>query len=267
MNELQPLLDLLGGKGAWIGTVIVWMGALRLVAKFFSGWLQGVFTKGLQGVVDSIETDDDALAARILASLWYRALAFVIDLLTSIKLPSSQSLRDLQAAKDKTKGTNATDAGGGMFGRLLLIVALGLGALTLTGCVNGDKPFGFIEVQAGADPMVVHAEWLAENGANAVDQFLLWERNNEATLLAENPAIHATADAVRDSAPDQLLELRRATRQYKADKSDVNKGKVQAATNAVLAIVNAVRAQQKLPPIQTAIAPTLFKIGDTNGIR
>lgn len=115
-----------------------------------------------------------------------------------------------------------------------------------------------VQVAPGADPIVVVAEWTAENAALALDEFLAWERAHEATLAETTPALHAAAEAVRASAPDQLRELRRLTRAYKRDKTDAAGGAVRAATHALLGIANAVRGHMGLPALAPPVIPKLF---------
>ena len=93
MNELQPLLDLLGGQGKPLITLIAWIGALRLVAKPVSAVIQGFFTKLVAKAIETPEADDDAAIARLLSCWPYRILAFLVDWGASIKLPTTQSLK------------------------------------------------------------------------------------------------------------------------------------------------------------------------------
>lgn len=120
---------------------------------------------------------------------------------------------------------------------VLLLASLMIGA---TGC-------GTVQVKEGSDPVIVHAEWLAENGLNSVDQFLRWERENEAALLKAKPGLNLTANHLRRTFPDQVKSLRIATKRYALDKS--NAGQVAALSRAVLDVANQVRSQMGLPPL------------------
>lgn len=95
MQELQPLLDLLQGNThlGFLPQLVVWIGALRIAAKPFSAWLQILFTRAVLFVQVTPEHDDDAFVERLLANPFYRLIAFTVDLLASIKLPNSDSLR------------------------------------------------------------------------------------------------------------------------------------------------------------------------------
>lgn len=87
MTELQPLLDTLAAKHGWIAGTLVWIGALRVVCKWFSARLQTAIENRLALVLQSPERIDRA--KQILNSRWYGALAFTLDLLISVKLPLS----------------------------------------------------------------------------------------------------------------------------------------------------------------------------------
>lgn len=86
MNELQPLIELLEGKYGWISTVVVWVGALRLTAKFISAQLQAAMTR-----IVAAKADPELLAV-VLNNKTYRLAAFLVDLLASVKLPSAKDI-------------------------------------------------------------------------------------------------------------------------------------------------------------------------------
>jgi len=133
MSEIQPIIDMLQARFPWLATLLITIGTLRIVLKFFSGWLQGLLTSALQRVVDTTEYDDDRLAESILASKIYRVIAFFIDLLTSIKLPTTDSFKKLQSAK--------ADNIAGKVGLWLLAGMLSFGAMTaVTGCQTATTP-------------------------------------------------------------------------------------------------------------------------------
>lgn len=247
-ETLNPILDLLGPYQKQVLTFITLMGALRLLAKPISGWLQGLFTKLVLFVQGTPQTDDDAWVERILSSKVYRVLAFLVDWGASIKLPSSDSVKQLA-----TEGTEEKASSPGPLSVWILAGILVLGA----GCRG---PTAVVDVAPGADPIVVHAEWLAENGAIALDQFLAWERAHQASV---SDAIHSAADAIRDTAPGQLRELRRLTKQYKADKTAANGSRVRAATLGLLAVVNLTRAHLGLPAIEPPPDIPALPVGGT----
>ena len=86
MNEIQPLLELLEGKYGWVSTVVVWVGALRLTAKFVSHNLQVAMTR-----IVAAKADPEFLSV-VLNNRGYRLAAFLVDLFASVKLPSAKDL-------------------------------------------------------------------------------------------------------------------------------------------------------------------------------
>ena len=86
MNELQPLIELLEGKYGWASTVLVWVGALRLTAKFVSNQLQTAMMR----IVAS--KSDPEFLTMVLNNKGYRLAAFLVDLFASVKLPSAKDL-------------------------------------------------------------------------------------------------------------------------------------------------------------------------------
>jgi hypothetical protein len=128
MNELQPFLDLISGKVPWLIPTLAFLMALRLPMKLLSGWLQRVLTSFVDRVAASPETDDEELLERLLGSLGYRFIAFWLDAIFSLKLPTSESL-----VKHRTDGGNATNgAVMGTVGLWLCLVALAVSA----GCAS-----------------------------------------------------------------------------------------------------------------------------------
>jgi hypothetical protein len=133
MSEIQPIIDWVQKDYPWVATLIMIMGFARLLAKPISGWLQGVFSKLAAFVERTPETDDDEWLRRVLASVPYRVLAFIVDLILSVKLPTSDTVEVamVKAAEEK-RGPNV----------VLLIGLVGLmGLMGLTsGCVAPDGP-------------------------------------------------------------------------------------------------------------------------------
>ena len=87
MDDLTPLIQLLEGKYGWMPTVLAWVGALRLAAKLISRQLQLALTRMIESRADA-----DILGA-LLSNKIYRGIAFVIDLFSSVKLPSAADLK------------------------------------------------------------------------------------------------------------------------------------------------------------------------------
>lgn len=120
-----------------------------------------------------------------------------------------------------------------------------LATVYLAGCVGGP-----VKVKAGADPIVVYAEWTAENSANAIDQFLAWEYLNRPALTNRPGVIAAAASLRKDGAAKlQIIEFRTLTKQYKQDRNAANGERVKAASNLLLALANSALAHAGLPPL------------------
>lgn len=99
MSELQPLIDLLTGQHGWLSSVFAWVGALRLAAKPITAAIDDGMHKAIVRAVESDEQDDDRLVERLLGNPAYRTVAFLLDWLTSIKLPTLKAFRAALAAK------------------------------------------------------------------------------------------------------------------------------------------------------------------------
>ena len=86
-NELQALLDTLTAKHAWLPSVLVWIGTLRVLCKGFSNRLQLALERNIEIITNSKSVEDDARVQQILESRFYGWTAFIVDLLFSVKLP------------------------------------------------------------------------------------------------------------------------------------------------------------------------------------
>lgn len=116
---------------------------------------------------------------------------------------------------------------------------------------------GTVQVKEGHDPIIVHAEYLEENGLNTLNQFLQWERNHEAAWRQKNPGIHAFAQSLRadklgDVGPGEqyLIDLSTLKKKYKADKTAANGDQVKLATQTLLNVLNKARQHMGLAPLQ-----------------
>jgi hypothetical protein len=88
MEQIQPLIDLLSAKYGWLAAVLSAMGTARVFAKPFSLALQSLLGRVFRFVHDTEEAEDDEFIAAMLRKPWYRAIVFVVDYLTSVKLPT-----------------------------------------------------------------------------------------------------------------------------------------------------------------------------------
>lgn len=93
METIQPLLDLIPSEWrnalAWLLPI---MGALRLCLKPASALLKAGITRAIETASNSIDPEDDTWIESIVASRPYRVLSYLLDLLASVKLPSSAEL-------------------------------------------------------------------------------------------------------------------------------------------------------------------------------
>lgn len=78
----------------WIAWAAAIAGTARLFLKPFQNWFQGFLTALVARVNDSPETDDDEMLEKIFVSPWYRIAAFFADYLLSLKLPTSEALKN-----------------------------------------------------------------------------------------------------------------------------------------------------------------------------
>lgn len=97
MDDLQPLLSLLGAKYAAIAAY--WLAAEKLL-KLLQPVILGRFNAAIERAVATEDPEDEALLRRLFSSPAYRTLAFVADLLIRLKLPGNTELNAaLQRAK------------------------------------------------------------------------------------------------------------------------------------------------------------------------
>lgn len=92
-DELKPLYELLTAQFGWLPAIVAWIGTIRVPARLFSDWIQSALTRAVSLVLASPEKDDDELLQSLLNSKPYRLLAFAVDLLASVKLPTTASLQ------------------------------------------------------------------------------------------------------------------------------------------------------------------------------
>jgi hypothetical protein len=88
-SELQLLLDTLQGDHGWIAAIGVWIGALRVALKPFGAQITSLLDRAIERARETDDTEDDQFILRVISSRWYRVLAFLLDLLASVKLPLS----------------------------------------------------------------------------------------------------------------------------------------------------------------------------------
>lgn len=125
MNELQPVIDWLLSKWPWLAGT---MATARIFAKPISGLLQSFLTKLALYVVATPETDDDVWVTKIVTNPIYRVLAFLLDWILSIKLPTEASLAVVLAAEANLNKPTITPP------QLTLFLLCGYLCLGTSGC-------------------------------------------------------------------------------------------------------------------------------------
>jgi hypothetical protein len=93
VNELQQLLTTFSGDHGHVAQLLAWMAAARLPLKLCSEQLQHFLAQSLAYLHDTPEKDDDLFALKILENPLYRAAAFFVDMLSSVKLPTATQFR------------------------------------------------------------------------------------------------------------------------------------------------------------------------------
>ncbi|MDE2099096.1 MAG: hypothetical protein KGL39_17715 [Patescibacteria group bacterium] len=131
-DPIQALFGTLEHRFPWL---LLAIGAARLVMKWFNGPLQARLTARMVAAAtgpDSAETRDWAL---VLSARGYRVLAFALDLLFSVKLPTLADFLRLRAAGKEQTGDAVsgptTTTGDTMKKIASLILIAGLTALAL----------------------------------------------------------------------------------------------------------------------------------------
>lgn len=100
ISDLQPILDLLGGKAGWLGTVITWFGAAQIVLRFADTRIRHWVSDKLNASAASAETDDDELLRGLFSRRWWKIAALVFPL---PKLADLDRALKLQAEAIATK--------------------------------------------------------------------------------------------------------------------------------------------------------------------
>jgi hypothetical protein len=90
IEQLQPILDAFSAKYGWGPALVSWVSGLtlfcRVVIKPFNLKLQAVLTAHL---ADGVRDPDDAAKWHALLSGWpYTVFSLLLDMFTSVKLPS-----------------------------------------------------------------------------------------------------------------------------------------------------------------------------------
>ena len=233
LDDPTGVLKFLTSKFPWLAGVLGWVLFLRLAAKPISNWLQGLFTKGLLFVQGTPETDDDAWVETILKSKFYRVIGFLVDWATSIKLPTSASVKAVQKV-----------------GVWLLMACLLFGSTSCAWFHPEDiKP---VPVAPGHDPIIVNLERVQGSSLAIYKNTTEWELSNRAVLPA---SVSRAVDKIRKEFPPAWEESRRILKDYKSA--------IGVDTNRVTALTAALTAAQASMLRLGADAPDVLELFTT----
>jgi hypothetical protein len=86
MDEIKSLIDLYPTIGPWVIKISLVVGIARLVLKPLSRWIKGfldwLFVK-VRG-----DSEKEHVLDTVLNSIWWVIFAYLVDYLTSVKLPT-----------------------------------------------------------------------------------------------------------------------------------------------------------------------------------
>lgn len=94
IETLQPILDLLGGKGTWLTTIMAWGATISAVLAPFAVWIRNKLTDAINRAAESSDENDDAWLTKLFSAQWYQFLAFALNFV-NVRLPT---LAELQRA-------------------------------------------------------------------------------------------------------------------------------------------------------------------------
>lgn len=90
-ETLKPLLELLGGKGTWITTVIAWFAAISMFMAPFAVWIRNKLADALNKAAKSSEEDDDKYLRSLLGNPGYKLFTFILNF-ANIRFPTLAEL-------------------------------------------------------------------------------------------------------------------------------------------------------------------------------
>lgn len=99
-ETFKPILDLLGGKGTWITTVISWFAAIGLVLAPFGVWIRNKLADMLNEAAKSSDKDDDTYLRAIFSNKAYRLIAFTLNF-ANIRMPNLTELERAIALQEE----------------------------------------------------------------------------------------------------------------------------------------------------------------------
>lgn len=102
-ETLKPLLELLGGKGTWITTLIAWFAALSLALAPFAVWIRNKLADAINSAAETSGEDDDSYLRSLFSNPLYRLLTFVLNF-ANIRFPTLAELeRAIELQREAVK--------------------------------------------------------------------------------------------------------------------------------------------------------------------
>lgn len=146
LDPLKLILSILEGHAPWLVTLMTWMATMRVAFKPFNAWLQKRITNYFMSSVSKPGGDHDAFIQNILVSKKYRTVAFWLDILASIKLPSIDTY--MQRLVRAFPSRPATDLGALAPG---LVIARAASAMKDLAGKGGGKAFDVDEIATATE--------------------------------------------------------------------------------------------------------------------
>lgn len=112
-STFKPILDLLGGSGTWITTVIAWFAAVSALLAPFAVWIRNKLANAINSAAESSGEDDDTYLRALFSAGWYRFLAFVLNF-ANVRFPTLAELeRAIALQKEAVREAKSNTVGGG----------------------------------------------------------------------------------------------------------------------------------------------------------
>lgn len=230
MNELQPLLNLLGGKAGWLTTLITWLGVLAPLSALCGTKFKHWISDKLNAVAASEDLDDDAYLTKLFSLAPWRLAAF-LSKFTPFHLPT---LADLERAI-RLQHEAAIDAGASLPAQRTAsasrnpILPIFLAAIFLSAALSGCGTLDKSGVYAG-DQALYRAELAVTTSYNVIHTFVKWEHENRAAL-AQWPEIKQAAKTMRAHAEEWFHTANALHDAYVASPTSTNRESFLAAVS------------------------------------
>lgn len=102
-DSLKPIFDLLGGKGPWLTTFVIWVMTISTALASFAVWLRNKIADWMNRIAESSDTDDDEKLRSIFSNGFYRFIAFAFNFI-NIRFPTLAELeRAIELQKEAAK--------------------------------------------------------------------------------------------------------------------------------------------------------------------